>query len=114
VTPATTASINDLRQRIMTKRAPLADQAIEKAVNALDGWSLRDDALVRDFEFADFRAAISFIVRLAFFAEEMNHHPEITNVYNRVRLRLTTHDAGDRVTQLDVDLARAINDFSWV
>jgi 4a-hydroxytetrahydrobiopterin dehydratase len=98
----------------MADRSPLSQDGIERALRDLDGWSFRDDALHRTFEFADFRAAISFLVRLAFFAEELNHHPEIRNVYNRVDLSITTHDAGNKVTELDVKLARAINDFTWV
>jgi 4a-hydroxytetrahydrobiopterin dehydratase len=98
----------------MADRSPISEQAIQEALNSLDGWAFRENALERSFEFTDFRAAVSFIVRLSFYAEELNHHPEIHNVYNRVTLRLNTHDAGDRVTGMDVSLARAINDFSWV
>lgn len=98
----------------MTDRSPLSEQRIQAALGSLDGWEFLDDSLERTFEFADFRAAVSFIVRLSFYAEESNHHPEIGNVYNRVTLRLNTHDAGNKVTELDLELARAINDFSWV
>ena len=93
---------------------PLSSDALQDALASLDGWTHEDDALAKSFEFTDFRAAISFIVRLSFYAEEMNHHPELHNVYNTVDIHLTTHDAGDRVTQKDVDLARAIDDFAWV
>jgi 4a-hydroxytetrahydrobiopterin dehydratase len=51
---------------------------------------------------------------MAFYAEEMNHHPELENVYNTVSIALTTHDAGGTVTQMDVDLAKKIESFSWV
>ncbi len=80
----------------------------------LDGWTHEDDKLKKTFEFTDFRAAISFIVRMSFFAEAMNHHPELENVYNTVSIALTTHDAGGQVTQLDIDLATEIEGFSWV
>jgi 4a-hydroxytetrahydrobiopterin dehydratase len=93
---------------------PLSDQQITDALAALDGWERDGNAITRTFEFTDFRAAVSFITRMAFYAEELNHHPELSNVYNRVTLRLTTHDAGDKVTDLDAKLARAINDFVWV
>ncbi len=93
---------------------PLSDDALAAALAALDGWTHDDGAITKTFELKDFRAAISFIVRMSFFAEEMNHHPELENVYNRVTIRLTTHDAGHTVTQKDIDLATAIDGFSWV
>lgn len=93
---------------------PLSNDALQEALGSLDGWTHDDDALAKSFEFTDFRAAVSFIVRLAFYAEAMDHHPHLHNVYNTVDIRLTTHDAGDKVTQKDVDLARAIEDFAWV
>jgi 4a-hydroxytetrahydrobiopterin dehydratase len=98
----------------MADRKPLSDDQIRSELVSLDGWELKQDALHKTFELKDFRAAVSFIVRLAFYAEEMNHHPEIRNVYNTVEIALTTHDAGNRVTAMDVNLARAINEFSWV
>ena len=98
----------------MASREPLSDDAIEQALADLDGWRHDDDKLKKTFELSDFRAAISFIVRLSFYAEEMNHHPELENVYNTVSIALTTHDAGNKVTQMDVDLAKKIEDFAWV
>ena len=92
---------------------PLSDAQIQEALTDLEGWRHEDDRLVREVTFHDFREAIGFIGRLAFDADSMNHHPEITNVYNKVTLRLSTHDAGDRVTQKDVELARAIHAFNW-
>jgi 4a-hydroxytetrahydrobiopterin dehydratase len=92
---------------------PLSDSDIDKALADLNGWHHEDDKLRKTFELADFRAAVSFIVRMAFYAEEMNHHPEIENVYNTVDVALTTHDAGGKVTQNDVDLAKKIEDVAW-
>ena len=92
---------------------PLPDAAIDAALTDLDGWRYQDDALVRDLEFGTFREAVSFLIRMAFEAEEINHHPHISNTYNRVTLRLNTHDADGKVTQRDVDLARRIHDFNW-
>ena len=85
--------------------APLSPDALETAVSELNGWTVQDDALVRELKFADFRQAMAFVMRLAFEAEELNHHPELGNVYNRVSLRLTTHDSGNKVTARDVELA---------
>jgi 4a-hydroxytetrahydrobiopterin dehydratase len=98
----------------MASREPLSDDAIATALTDLDGWTHEDDKLKKTFEFTDFRAAISFIVRMSFYAEAMNHHPELENVYNTVSIALTTHDAGGKVTQLDIDLATEIEGFSWV
>lgn len=93
--------------------AALSDDQIQEAVASLDGWSRDEDALQREFRFGSFREAVSFIVRIAFAAEAANHHPEIWNVYGTVRIRLSTHDVGDRITRLDVDLASAIDAIAW-
>lgn len=77
------------------------------AVSQLSGWSAVSgrDAIVKTYRFADFNAAFGFMARVALVAEKMDHHPEWSNVYNRVEVVLTTHDAGG-VTQKDIDLAR--------
>lgn len=87
----------------------LSPEALADGVSALKDWSLRDGALVRDFTFGDFREAMAFMVRVGFEAEAADHHPDWTNIYNRVTVRLNTHDAGGAVTQKDVDLAAAID-----
>ena len=76
------------------------------ALAALDGWSdvAGRDALSKGFLFKDFNAALGFMVRVGLKAEAMGHHPEWKNVYNRVDVVLTTHDAGG-VTELDIELA---------
>jgi len=68
----------------------------------------KDNALHGSFVFADFRRAMAFMMEVAFAAEEQAHHPEWSNVYNRVQIRLTTHDAGNTVTEKDHLLARTI------
>lgn len=88
---------------------PLPPSEIAAALAGLPGWEHEGEALVRTFQFADFRAALAFMVRAGFEAEAMNHHPEWTNVYHRVAVRLTTHDAGHRVTAKDVELARRMS-----
>ena len=88
---------------------PLSKEEIEKALGDLMGWSFESDQLKKSFEFEDFREAVSFIVRVAFEAEEMNHHPEMKNVYSKVEIALNTHDAGGKVTQKDVELAKRID-----
>ena len=75
-----------------------------------DGWALEEGgkALVRTFKFKDFSEAFGFLARVALHSEKMDHHPEFTNVWNRVDFRLTSHDEG-RVTDRDRSLAEAIN-----
>lgn len=74
----------------------------------LEGWEHLGDRLRRTLELDSFRSAIDLIVRIADLAEAANHHPELTNVYSRVTVELTSHDAGG-VTTRDVELARAID-----
>jgi len=97
----------------MTDRTPLPAESIDQALTELPGWSYDEGALKKTFELSSFREAVSFIVRLAFDAEALNHHPELVNVYNRIDVTLTTHDAGNQVTENDVALARAIERFAW-
>jgi len=85
----------------------LTDDEVALGLDGLPGWAGDTEAIAASYRFADFRTAIAFIVRLAFEAERLNHHPELTNVYATVGLRLTTHDAGG-VTQYDLDLASAV------
>ncbi|MDR8390568.1 4a-hydroxytetrahydrobiopterin dehydratase [Aliifodinibius sp. S!AR15-10] len=87
---------------------PLSEDKIAKALSDLDGWSHEDDKLKKDFSFDNFRDAIAFINRIAFEAEEQVHHPELFNVYNSVSIALSTHDAGGKVTEKDLKLAKTI------
>ncbi len=87
---------------------PLASDEVASALAALPGWRFENDALAKDFKFGSFRAAMAFMVRVGFEAEAADHHPEWTNVYNRVAIRLNTHSAGGKVTAKDVELAKAI------
>ncbi|WP_427453951.1 4a-hydroxytetrahydrobiopterin dehydratase [Litorimonas sp. WD9-15] len=75
--------------------------------NELDGWTGGDDFITKVFQFEDFAEAFGFMTRIAIIAEKMDHHPEWYNVYNRVDVTLTTHDAGG-VTEKDVTLANAM------
>ena len=78
-----------------------------EAITQLTGWSVKAgdrDAIEKTFRFADFKTAFGFMTSCALKAEQMDHHPEWFNVYNRVEVLLTTHDA-DGVTELDVELA---------
>ena len=91
---------------------PLQQDDINQELKSLDGWKHKDDKLKKEYEFADFRQAMTFITRIAFEAEDQVHHPEIFNVYNTVNIALTSHDAGDKVTEKDVKLAKTIETIS--
>lgn len=97
----------------MPERTPLNTEEIELALADLPGWTWKAETIRKRFQFSSFKEAISFIVRVSFEAESLDHHPELNNVYNRVDISLTTHDAGNRVTETDLELARAIESFSW-
>ena len=79
-------------------------------LTALKGWKLARDgkAIKRKFEFSDFSEAFAFMTRVALLAEQADHHPEWSNVYNRVEIELTTHDAGG-LTKRDMKLAKKIS-----
>jgi 4a-hydroxytetrahydrobiopterin dehydratase len=94
--------------------SPLTQADIDAALAGLPGWYFEADSLVKSFEFGSFREAMSFLVRASYEAEALDHHPDWTNVYNRVTVRLRTHSAGDKVTGRDVELARRFQGISWV
>ncbi|HVW21270.1 MAG TPA: 4a-hydroxytetrahydrobiopterin dehydratase [Opitutaceae bacterium] len=94
--------------------AALNRTRIAAALEGLPGWKFQRNALAKTFQFGSFREAISFMVRAGFEAEALNHHPDWSNVYNRVAIRLSTHDAGGRVTAKDVELARRLERIAWV
>lgn len=95
-------------------RIPLDSSTIGFGLAGLPGWESSGDMISKTFSFGSFREAISFIVRVGFEAESMDHHPEINNVYSRVKISLSTHDAGNKVTEMDLELARRINQLSWI
>jgi 4a-hydroxytetrahydrobiopterin dehydratase len=87
---------------------PLSPAAIEERLEALPDWTLEQQKLYRKFVFEDFNSAFGFMTRVALVAEAMNHHPEWSNVWNRVEIHLTTHDAGG-LSALDFQLAARID-----
>lgn len=88
----------------------LTDAVRREALAGLSGWqeAIGRNAIAKEFRFKDFAQAFAFMTRVAGVAEAMNHHPEWSNVYNRVAVTLATHDAGG-VTDKDVELAQAID-----
>lgn len=102
------------RRMIFAMNKPLTPAELTNALPMLAGWKAENDALVKVYKFGSFREAMGFMTRVAFEAEEINHHPDWANVYNKVTVRLTTHDAGNKVTAKDVDLATRMQKISWV
>ncbi len=92
---------------------PLSQTERAELLPALDGWTMVEgrDAITRRFVFSDFGAAFGWMTRVALVAEGMNHHPEWSNVYNKVEVTLSTHDA-DGLTRRDVELAQRMNQFA--
>jgi len=96
---------------VATRPKPLDAGEIESRVGRLEGWELDSGKLHRDFEFSSFVEAFGFMTRVAILAEKMDHHPEWSNVYNRVSVDLTTHDVGG-LTELDFALAEEMQSIS--
>ena|SRR5688572_12121380 len=90
------------------KREAIVGDALDSAVRQLDNWSIVNSKLHREYRFADFIHAFGFMATAALAIEKMNHHPEWSNVWNRVTVDLTTHDAGG-VTESDLELAKLLD-----
>ena len=101
----TQAKAGDARWRITRSSA----SPIQSELQKLPGWSVKNGNIEAAFEFATFRDAIAFIVQIAIEAEVMNHHPEFHNSYNRVSFSFCTHDAGHKITDLDIETASRIS-----
>ena len=86
----------------------LSIEEIEIELKNLPGWSIQKEKLHKDFEFSDFNEAFGFMTRAAMHIEKMDHHPEWFNVYNKLTVELTTHDAGG-ITINDINLAKILN-----
>jgi len=97
-----------IQEKTMPAPTLLSPQDLEKALGELPNWSVQTQKLHRQFQFPSFVEAFGFMSSVALVAESMGHHPEWFNVYNRVTVDLTTHDAGG-ITNLDVDLAKRMN-----
>ncbi len=82
-------------------------ETIQSELKVLKDWQFANNGIEKKFKFLDFTQALGFIVQVGVVAEKRNHHPELFNIYNKVTIRLTTHDANG-VTDKDVELAKAI------
>ncbi|CCW60448.1 unnamed protein product [Phytomonas sp. EM1] len=100
------------RSSIFLSPKPLSAPAVTQALQGLYGWKLRGSTphiMECDYTFKSFPEALDFMLRVSPICERMQHHPSWTNVYNKIHVELTTHDAGNNITQKDVDLAREMN-----
>lgn len=95
----------------MSSPTKLESAAIDAALATLRGWSVQQGKLHREYAFADFVAAFGFMSSAALVIQSLDHHPEWSNVYGRVTIDLTTHDAGG-LTELDLKLARALEELA--
>ena len=91
------------------KYKKLSGNELDEIVRNMKGWELKDEKLQKSFKFANFVEAFGFMTRIALEAERMNHHPDWSNVYNNVTIKLSTHDAGG-ITDYDIKLAEIIDD----
>ena len=88
----------------------ISDSELEVALSGLPGWIVEDNQLIKRFTLPSYRDAIAAIVRISFEAEDANHHPEITSTYSILEVRLTTNDAGDKITDKDLKMAAKIEE----
>jgi 4a-hydroxytetrahydrobiopterin dehydratase len=86
----------------------LSESDIDEELKKLSGWNIKNEKLHKEFQFNNFNQAFGFMTRAAMEIEKMNHHPEWFNVYNRITIDLTTHDAGG-ITNNDINLAGILN-----
>ena len=92
----------------MPERRKLSEQKIKTALKKLKGWSLRGGKLHKEFTFGDFVDAFGFMTSAALIAQRLNHHPEWSNVYNKVVIDLSTHSEGG-ITEYDIEFAKQVD-----
>ncbi len=86
----------------------LTESEVKERLSEIEGWEYDDNAIHTAFEFSNFKETFTIMTRIAFEAEQLEHHPNWSNVYNQLYITLSTHDAGG-VTENDFNLAKAIN-----
>lgn len=94
---------------VRTPPVPLAPSDLQRRLADLPGWRIGSGTIERTWDFADFRVAFDFMTRVAADAEALDHHPDWSNVYRRVAVRLSTHEAGNQVTERDLALAACMD-----
>jgi 4a-hydroxytetrahydrobiopterin dehydratase len=95
----------------MEKRV-LSKEEIDTAVSGLDGWSVQDGKLAKEYKFSSFAAALGWMVAVGVEANTLDHHPDWSNAYNRVQVHLVTHDLDDQISTLDAALARKMEELA--
>ena len=98
-----------MQNNIFIKAKKIILKYLSKTLEKTTMWTEKNNKLCKTFQFGDFNEAFGFMTRVAIIAEKMNHHPYWSNVYNTVNFELSTHDAGDIVTNKDRTLAEAID-----
>src|SRR3954467_1140454 len=93
------------------KTTKLSNEEINSKLQGLKQWRFQNEAIEKDFTFNDFNQAFAFLTRIAMLSEKMDHHAEWSGVYNKVSIRLSTHDAGG-VTEKDVKMATSIEGYA--
>ncbi|MCA9931056.1 MAG: 4a-hydroxytetrahydrobiopterin dehydratase [Anaerolineales bacterium] len=93
-------------------RIALSEDALAAALNTLPGWLVKEGKLHKQYKFNSFAAALGWMVTAGIAADKMDHHPEWSNVYNRVTVNLVTHDLGNRISNLDVELAQKMENLA--
>lgn len=88
---------------------PLSEEELSVMLKDLNGWEHNDSKICKTFSFVNFRQALLFVINVGFIAENMNHHPELWNSFNKVKIMLSTHEAGNRVTDKDINMAKEID-----
>lgn len=94
------------------KRKALNEAEIQAELTKLTGWQIKDGKLYKQFKFDTFPAAIAWMVSVAFEADKLDHHPEWSNVYNKVDVHLVTHDLDNAVSTFDTELAKRMDDLA--
>ncbi len=93
----------------MSQRKALTQTEIENALATLDGWSVKEGKLHKQYKFKSFAAAIGWMMSAAIEIDKLDHHPEWSNVYNRVTVNLVTHDLNNSIGNLDIELAQKLD-----
>jgi 4a-hydroxytetrahydrobiopterin dehydratase len=86
------------------------DEEVQNALEKLAGWKLHKGSIEKNYEFKDFNEAFAFLTRTALYSEKANHHAEYSGVYNKVQIRLNTHDVGG-ISKKDIDFAKEIDGY---
>ena len=96
----------------MNQRRPLSSAELQASLTDMAGWQEIDGNLAKSYKFSSFAAAIGWMVSVAIYADKIDHHPEWSNVYNRVQVNLVTHDLDNAISTWDLDLAKKMDDLA--